>query len=67
MSAANARSALAVLLAEREAALRTPLSANRAYMADLEADIGASRAALVGWAVTERAVQRAARAGRLQG
>ena len=67
VSAAVARSRLDLLLEEREAAMLTPLGANRVYMDDLEADIATSRAAFVGCAVTEIATLRAAVTGPLQG
>jgi hypothetical protein len=67
VTAAQAKSKLTLLLEERQAALRTPLAGNRAYMADLEADIAASQAAFVGWAITELAILRASLFGRPQG
>jgi hypothetical protein len=67
VSAAHARSQLAGLLDERTAALRTPLGANEAYMADLEAEIAACRATYVAAAVTELALLSGAAHGRNQG
>lgn len=67
VSASEARSRLDVLLDERAAALRTPLGDNAAYMADLEADIAAQRAAYVGAAVAELAILRGIAHGRDQG
>lgn len=67
VSATEARHHLHVLLEERTAAERTPLAANPAYMADLEADIARSRAAYLAAAVTEIALLRGAAHGRLQG
>ena len=55
------------LLAERRAALRSPLARNDAYMADLEAEIAAYRRAVVVAEVTQRALARAALAGKLHG
>ena len=67
VSATQARHHLAELLEELTAARRTPLARNAAYMADLEADIAATRAAYVTAAVTELAVLRGATHGRPQG
>lgn len=55
------------LLAERRAALRTPLAHNAAYMSDLEAEIATYRTAVVIAAVTEQALARAAVAGSMHG
>lgn len=67
MSAAHARSQLAGLLVERNAALRSPLAANQAYMGDLEAEIAACRETYIAAAVTELALLRGAATGRNQG
>ena len=67
VSAAQARTRLDSLLDEREAALRTPLGANPAYMADLDAEIAACRATYVAVAVTELAMLQGAALGRNQG
>lgn len=67
VSAAKARSQLHCLLDERSAALRSPLADNPVYMADLEADIAACRAAYVAAAVTELALLQGAAHGRNQG
>ena len=67
VSAAHAKSQLAELLDERAVALRTPLRANQAYMADLEAEIAACRATYVAAAVTELALLHGAAHGRNQG
>lgn len=67
VSASHARSRLDGLLDERSTALRTPLAANETYMADLEADIAACRAAYVAATVTELALLRGAANGRNQG
>jgi hypothetical protein len=67
MAARTLANHLDELLAERRAALRTPLARNEAYMADLEAEIETFRYAVVVDQVTERAVARAAVAGRLHG
>lgn len=67
VSATQVHHHLAELLEERAAARLTPLAANATYMADLEADIAAVRAAYVGAAVTELALLRGAIHGRLQG
>ena len=67
VSAAQARTRLDSLLDERAAALRTPLGANAAYMADLEADIATCRATYVAVAVTELAMLQGAALGRNQG
>ena len=67
VSAAHAKTQLTGLLDERMAALRTPLAANDAYMADLEAEIAACRATYVAAAVTELALLSGAAHGRNQG
>jgi hypothetical protein len=66
-SATQERLRLADLLDEREAALRSPLARNCAYMEDLEADIAHARAAFVGASITEVAILRAELFGRPQG
>jgi hypothetical protein len=55
------------LLAERRAALRSPLARNDAYMADLDEEIAQCRHAYAIEAVTERALARAAVAGTIHG
>ncbi|MEO6496370.1 MAG: hypothetical protein ABIO51_02685 [Solirubrobacteraceae bacterium] len=67
MSAAHARSQLAGLLDELDAAMRSPLAGNGVYMDHLEAEIAAYRAAYVAAAVTEVALLRGALTGRNQG
>jgi hypothetical protein len=67
VSASQARSLLDGLLEERSTVLRTPLAANETYMADLEAEIAACRAAYVAAAVTELALLHGAAHGRHQG
>lgn len=67
VSATHAKTQLENLLHERIAALRTPLAANAAYMADLEAEIAACRATYVAAAVTELALLQGAAVGRNQG
>ena len=59
----NARLELDRLLDERRTALNAGLGANATYMADLDADLDAARAAYVGLAVTEIASFRAALSG----
>ena len=66
-SVARARIHLDELLAERDLALHSVLARNHAYMDDLEADIAACEAAWIGAAVTEIALRRSARQGRLYG
>jgi hypothetical protein len=66
-SAERARTHLDELLAERDLALHSVLARNEAYMGDLEADIAACEAVWVAAAVTEIAVRRSARQGRLYG
>ena len=67
VSATHARTRLENLLDERDAALRTPLAANAAYMADLDAEIAACHATYVAAAVTELALLQGAATGRNQG
>jgi hypothetical protein len=66
-NSARARTHLDELLAERDLALHSVLAHNDAYMDDLEAEIAACEAAWVGAAVTEIALRRSAREGRLYG
>ena len=66
-TAAELRRHLVVLNAERAAADLAGLGENRTYMADLEDEIAAERAAYVGTAVTEIATLRAALSGPLHG
>ena len=58
---------LRTLLLERELAAVEGIDGNATYMADLEQDIAAHRAAYVGAAVTEIASLRAEMSGRLDG
>ena len=67
MAARTLATHLDELLAERRAALRTPLAHNEAYMADLEEEIAAYRRAAVVAEVTVMALGRAAAAGKLHG
>jgi hypothetical protein len=62
-TASDARVELQRLLAQRLDAADAGLGANALYMADLETDIEASRAAYVGLAVTEIATLRAELSG----
>ncbi len=64
MSTAEIRAHLFELAQERTDAERAGLTANRAYMADLEVEIAAYRHALLGAAVTEIAVVRGELFGR---
>jgi hypothetical protein len=64
MSTSEIRAHLLDLAQERLEAERVGLSADRAYMADLEEEITTYRAALVGVAVTEIAVLRGQLFGR---
>jgi hypothetical protein len=64
MSPAEIRAHLLELAQERNEAERVGLSANEAYMADLDEEIVAYRHALVGAAVTEIAVLRGELFGR---
>lgn len=66
-TAADHRRRLAELDTEKAAAGLDGLAANDIYMADLEDEIAAERAAYVGTAVTEIASLRAALSGALQG
>jgi hypothetical protein len=63
MTATDVRSRLEELQAERLAALAYGLGGNAAYMAELDGDIAAARAAYVGMAVTEIASFRAQLSG----
>ena len=67
LSAADLRRHLAALNAERAAAELEGLATNRVYMAELEGEIAAERAAYVGMAVTEIASLRAELSGALHG
>jgi hypothetical protein len=66
-TASEIRSHIIQLNAERAAAELSGLDANALYMADLEDEIRAERAAYVGTAVTEIATLRAALSGPLRG
>ena len=63
MTAADARTELRRLEAERLEATRTGLDANALYMDELSRDIAASRAAYAGLVVTEIATLRAQLSG----
>ena len=67
VTAVDMRERLALLEAERASALEAGLGANRLYMAGLEQEIEAARAAYVGSAVVEIARLRADLGGRLKG
>jgi hypothetical protein len=58
---------LELLLLERTAAVGAGLDADAAYMADLESELAATRAAWIGSAVTEIATFRAQLGGPLKG
>ena len=66
-TAADVRERLQLLFAERALATVEGLADNTHYMADLEDEIAATRAAYVGAAVTEIATLRAELSGRLEG
>jgi hypothetical protein len=66
-SAADIRRHLGILAEERVLAHECGLDDDPAYMADLESEIAATRAAYVGEAVTEIASLRAALGGMLYG
>jgi hypothetical protein len=66
-TATDVKRHLDLLLEERALAQEIGLIADRAYMADLEDEIAACRAAWVGAAVTEIAVLRAQLSGPLTG
>jgi hypothetical protein len=59
MTAADARTRLLGLEAERIDAIDAGLGENGAYMADLQNDLAASRVAYIGLAITEIATLRA--------
>ena len=59
MNASDARIVLDALVAERREVAGTPRAQDSAFMAELAADISASRAAFVGLAVAEIASLRA--------
>jgi hypothetical protein len=67
MSATDARQQLQRLQVERLDAVDAGLAQNELYMADLENDIAASRAAYVALAVTEIATLRAQLSGPQRG
>jgi hypothetical protein len=67
MTATDAREQLQRLQAERLDAVEAGLAGNALYMADLETDIAASRAAYVALAVTEIATLRAQLSGPQRG
>jgi hypothetical protein len=67
LTATEAKHQLDLLHEERQLAIETGLAADGAYMADLEDEILACRAAFVGAAVTEIASMRASFSGTLQG
>jgi hypothetical protein len=67
ITAADVKAHLDELLEERAAAHHSPLGHHPAYMADLNAEISACRAAYVGVAVTEIAVRRRTLHGPLGG
>ena len=67
VTAVDMKERLAQLQAERACALEAGLGANRLYMADLDEEIEATRAAYVGFAVIEIARLRADLGGRLDG
>lgn len=67
MSALDVKARLEGLYEERALASLCELAAERAYMADLEADIAATTDAYVGAAVTELATLRGELGARLQG
>jgi hypothetical protein len=67
LTATDVKRHLALLHEERQLALEIGLAADGAYMADLEDEIAACRAAYVGAAVTEIASMRAELSGPLVG
>jgi hypothetical protein len=67
LSATDVKRHLNLLHEERQLAIEIGLAADGAYMADLEDEIAACRAAYVGAAVTEIATIRAALSGPLLG
>jgi hypothetical protein len=66
-TAVHMKERLEVLQSERASALRAGLGSNRLYMADLEEEIEAVRAAYVGSAVVEIACLRARLGALLRG
>lgn len=66
-AASDVQDHLQLLLVERALAAVEGLSANAAYMSDLENEIAHTRDAYVGAAVTEIAILRAELSGRLEG
>ena len=66
-TATEAKQHLDLLREERLLAIEVGLAADGAYMADLEDEIAACRAAFVGAAVTEIASMRASFSGPLHG
>jgi hypothetical protein len=67
LTATEVKRHLELLHEERQLAIEIGLAADGAYMADLEDEIVACRAAYVGAAVTEIATIRAALSGPLNG
>jgi hypothetical protein len=67
LTATEAKQQLDMLQEERQLAIAIGLAADAAYMADLDDEIMACRAAFVGAAVTEIATMRASFTGTLQG
>jgi hypothetical protein len=67
LTATDVKRHLTLLHEERQLALEIGLAADGAYMADLEDEIAACRAAYVGAAVTEIASMRAELSGPLVG
>jgi hypothetical protein len=67
LSATDVKQHLDLLHEERQLAVEIGLAADGAYMADLEEEIVACRAAYVGAAVTEIATMRAELSGPLTG
>ena len=67
LTATDVKRHLDLLHEERQLAIEIGLAADGAYMADLEEEISACRAAYVGAAVTEIASIRAALSGPLLG
>jgi len=67
ITAADIKERLTLLSTEQAAAHLNGLDANHTYMADLESDLTATRAAYVGFAVTEIATLRGMLGGRVQG
>jgi hypothetical protein len=67
LTATDVKRQLGLLEEERQLAVEIGLAADGAYMADLEDEIAAVRAAYVGAAVTEIATMRAELSGPLVG